>query len=158
VPYSEVTDLLTGDIPLPGGLVPAKFLQDAQDEIDGALGQMYVTPFVLDDSDPAVRPTRLALKRISNMLASGRLILSLDVSGEKNNLHAYGLSLVNEAHAALTLLRASADTLPGATPLPKTGIEQANRGPRIKNEDDHSHVAAFYDYVSPGNRPVGGIW
>lgn len=156
MPYSETGDLLTGNIPLPGALVPAKFIDDAADEIDGALGHLYVTPFVLDVNDPAVRPSALVLKRISNLLASGRLIMAADAGGQDQQLHAYGLSLIQEAHAALTKLRESSDTLPGAEPLPPVDDPNATvRGPRILNEDDHSHVAAFYEYVDPG-RLVNG--
>lgn len=156
MPYSEVGDLLTGNIPLPGTLLPAKFVQDATDEIDGALGQVYITPIVLDPGVPAVRPSVLTLKRINNLLASGRLIMAADAGGQDQTLHAYGLSLIKEAHDALSKLRESSDTLPGAIPIEYEDTTATVRGPRILNEDDHSHVAAFYGYVDPSRVTTNG--
>jgi hypothetical protein len=39
--YSAVTDLLTGDLPLPSYVSPVKFVDDAADEIDSKIGFLY---------------------------------------------------------------------------------------------------------------------
>ncbi|HWI68184.1 MAG TPA: hypothetical protein VNS88_07365, partial [Nitrospiraceae bacterium] len=71
--YSEVTDLLTGNVPTPAYLSPQKYVDDAADEIDSKIGFVYETPIdvTYSSSNPVTRPVRLLLKRINNFLASG---------------------------------------------------------------------------------------
>ena len=81
--------------------------------------------------------------------------MAADSGGQDRTLHAYGVSLVREAQAALAELRAYSDSLPGAELLP--GGENADDAaglPRILNLDPHSHVEAFYDYFNPVINPL----
>lgn len=161
--YSEVTDLLTGNIPTPGYLTPQKYVDDAADEIDSKIGFVYETPInVADDPDnPVVRPVRLLLKRINNFLASGRLLLAVTASDEDTSLHAYAKSLVDNAELALEAIFDGTILLEGATELnPQT--EDSHRGPMIANKDEFSAVDDFYDQLMPvgsqGGRVNGSLW
>jgi hypothetical protein len=146
VAYCEDTDLLLGNIPLPAYLSATKYITDAADEIDSKIGFVYTTPVVLSESDLELRPTRLLLKRINAHLATGRLIMAMDAGGEKDRLHAYGYSLVQEAVSALQGIVDGQIILEGAIPI-------ASDAPRvtaviIKNVDPESQVEAFYDRVA----------
>lgn len=143
MPYSTVDDLLLGDMPLGSKVDPIRFVQDAADEIDSVLGFRYVTPIDISDESTTARHVKLLLKRINNHLASGRLILAVDVGGEDSVLHAYGVSLIQEAIAWLTQI-VNGMTLEGVEENPG---EDASSGPTVKNEDEFSSVATFYDYV-----------
>lgn len=152
--YCLIGDLLTGDIPLPVVISAQQYINSAADEIDAALGQIYVTPIVLDVTSPAVRPSVLVLKGVNAKLASGRIIMAADAGGQDTVLHAYGLSLIREAQATLVELRASAETLPGATPVTTiTAGQNIGKGPLIVNQDPVSSVDAFYAFVNPNLNP-----
>lgn len=165
--YSTVEDLLLGNIPLSQSFSREKFITDAADEIDSWLGPLYVTPFNMAESSPIKRHSRLLIKRISNFLATGRMILALDAGGEDTNLHSYGARLVKEAQEALQQLKDGQIHLDGA-PTPD-GSLSADSGPTIKNADKASAVDAFYARVmapdgafplpyrdwAPGSNPNG---
>ena len=143
--YCTVADLLIGDIPTSGALDPAKYVQDAADEIDSKIGFVYTTPIPVDTASGTPRPVVLLLKRINAHLASGRLILAATIPAENERLNAYGRSLVREAEEAI---QAIADGLiildgiaPGGFALP------AKPMPKILNGDAESAVDAFYDRV-----------
>lgn len=155
MPYSTVDDLLLGDMPLGSKVDPIRFVQDAADEIDSVLGFRYVTPIDIADTASTARHVKLLLKRINNHLASGRLILAVDVGGEDSVLHAYGVSLIQEAIAWLTQI-VNSMTLEGAEEKPG---EDASTGPSIMNEDEFSAVATFYDFVmKPGLAGISPWW
>ena len=87
--YSEVGDLLIGDMPVGVLTSKQKFVDDATNEIDSYIGVRYVTPLSLADTDPSTgwpnaipRHVRLHISRINNHLASGRLILAVAAGGE----------------------------------------------------------------------------
>ncbi len=142
--YSEVEDLLLGELQQPENSNCSKYVQDATDEIDSKLGFIYVTPITVDPNE--FRATVLLLKRINNWLASGRLILANAASREDQYLNAYGKSLVVEATEALNALTSGTMPLPGATPL-NPDDSQAT-GPIINNLDVQSNVESFYDFVT----------
>jgi len=148
VSYSEVPDLMLGDIRLPTRFGDgSSWIANAADEIDAQIGHIYVTPIVLADT-PENRPALLLLKKINNFLASGRIIIDMAAAGEDRELHAYGWSLVTEATRLLTQLSTGQITIPGAIPLP--GTEGAVGGPQIFNEDEVSLVEDFYQkYTRP---------
>jgi hypothetical protein len=170
VAYSEVSDMLTGNIPV-GGTMPQKYVNDAADEIDSVIGGIYVTPINMDptpsDTPPGTgtvqRSSRLLLKRISNFLASGRYMLATAAGGEDDQLHAYAKYLVDTALAALMRIATGEVVLEGATKSDPEG-EEGLPGPLISNVDPESNVEAFYDriYASPFAgfsvywRPAGG--
>lgn len=152
MPYSEESDLLVGDMPLPKGMRPQKYVDDATNEIDSVIGFIYKTPVPMLDDSPAVRPTRLLLKRLANMLATGRLIMAMTTGGQRLELHAYGADLVRQAVATLAQIGSGEIVLAGAELLdPVAGDDPAFTGPQIANVDDESNVEAFYDRVANPN-------
>jgi hypothetical protein len=149
--YSEVTDLLLGDIPLPSYLDPASFVSDATDEIDSRIGFIYKTPIDISDSSALVRPARLLLKRVCNFLASGRLLLAISTPTEDAQANAYGLYLIQEATTALGKIENGSIELTGAE---LANSESASRGPMQYNEDEVSAVDTFYSGLTS---PLGII-
>lgn len=143
--YSEVQDLLLGELAQPENEKCLKYVQDAADEIDSKLGFIYVTPIVIDPNGE-FRASALLLKRISNWLASGRLILANAASREEQYLNAYGKSLIVDATAALNELTAGTTPLPGATPLNPADTQVT--GPIINNLDAQSNVESFYAFAT----------
>lgn len=161
MPYADVTDLLTGNIPTPAYLDPSKFVSDAADEIDSQIGFIYETPIDTSDQSPVVRPAKLLLKRINVFLATGRLLMAAASSGEDKNLHAYAAKMVNDATAAIKAIVDGDVLLEGAIELqPSTDLEP--KGPRWSNPDTESAVDAFYDGLVPanasGSRVNGALW
>lgn len=149
--------MVTGNIPV-SPVIADKYVKDAADEIDSVLGRVYKTPIDMrptpqDDPPGAgtvLRPSRLLLKRISNNLASGRLMLSTSAAGEDDQLHAYALYLVTSATEALMSIARGEVELEGAEKIDSTG-ESGVYGPLISNVDPESNVEAFYDriYMAP---------
>lgn len=145
MPYSSVDDLLLGDLPLGATIDRVRYVQDATDEIDSAIGSVYATPIDMTEEGPVARHSRLLLKRINNHLATGRIILAVAVGGEDDSLHAYGVSLIREAHGALGQIATGAIDLEGAE---KTDVpSDSSSGPTIHNTDEFSGVEAFYENV-----------
>lgn len=142
--YSEVGDLLLGDIPVPSDA--GKWVQDATDEIDSKLGLRYVTPIIVDETVPGNRTTTLLLKRINNWLASGRLVCSKAASTSQQEVHAYGTSLIVQAIAALDQLVSGDIVLPGAAFVDTDDVGKS--GPIISNVDSASLVESFYTFVT----------
>lgn len=139
--YSSVDDLMTGKIPLPQALDPQKFVDDATDEIDSYIGFTYVTPVDLTVVD---RPVRLLLKRMANMLATGRLIQAASAGSENHSVHAYGQSLIKQA---TDLLIQISDNKVILTSVPTVTGGLTTSGPTIFNLDDESNVESFYDRI-----------
>lgn len=145
--YCSVGDLLLGQIPVPVGIDKQKVVDDAADEIDSKIGFIYQTPIdILNDPDKPSRPVKLLLKRINVFLASGRLILAADSNGEDQQLHAYGLSLVQEATNALDAIASGEMVLSGVELA--AGYATTASTPLINNLDTESSVEAFYDRVA----------
>lgn len=150
MPYSSVDDLLTGNIPLPSTVSAEKFVDDASDEIDSQIGQIYQTPIDLSDTSTVTRPARLLLKRIANWLASGRLMMAAAAGSQRMEVHAYANKLVNDATAALQAIASGDVVIEGAvrTDAPTSDLFT---GPQIFNKDAESNVDAFYDRISNPN-------
>lgn len=146
VVYSAEEDLLLGNIPLPSYASAEKFINDAADEIDSVLGFLYVTPIDMSDGGTVLKPARLLVKRISNWLATGRLVLAVAAGGEQRELHAYGADLVKQATILLEKLGAREIILEGADPVDNDIATFV--GPQIYNKDPESNVEAFYDRVT----------
>lgn len=145
--YSTTNDLLTGEVPLPAYLDPQKFVDDAADEIDSMIGFVYETPVDIteDPGNPVARPVRLLLKRISNFLASGRLLMAVETGSEVERIHQYGLYLVTQATAALVEIKEGKVVLEGVPA--DTDESDAITAPLQYNKDTESNVDAFYDRV-----------
>jgi hypothetical protein len=148
VAYCDVTDLLTGNIPTPASLDPAKFVSDAADEMDSIIGRIYHTPVDISPSGTVSRPSRLALKRINVHLATGRLLLAADAAGEQQKLHEYAIYLVKSAQEALNAIVTGQVVLDGAIVEEGDGTLNVTT-PLINNIDDVSNVEAFYDFFKP---------
>lgn len=153
MPYSESSDLLIGNVPLPPYINADTYIQNASDEIDAVIGTMYVTPVQIADS-PDTRSSRLILKKACNMLASGRIIMAMDAGGQDSDLHKYGRYLVSEAEKIVQAIMAGSMYLNGATPL---NSASAGTAPVIVNADDKSQVDAFYDNYKPSTMPLPPI-
>ena len=152
--YCATTDLLTGDIPTSTLLDPAKYVDDASDEMDSKIGFKYAIP--ISKNSPTPDPVVLLLKRICVHLATGRLIMAATISVEGTQLHAYGKSLVMGAQIAISDIVEGRLLLAG---VEESGLDAYNAHiPYIANKDTESAVDAFYDRVSnPGYTfvPVG---
>lgn len=145
--YSETEDLLIGDLPLSGVVDPEKYIQDATDEIDSYIGNVYTTPLDVSDTSSIARHSRLLIKRICNHLSTGRLILAVASPSEDTQLHAYGASLVQNALEALVLIAEGKVLLEGA-PSSDTNETVRVTTPLIYNKDTESQVEAFYDRIA----------
>lgn len=143
--YSEVTDLLVGDMTIGGGVDKDRFVQDATDEVNSRLGFVYVLPL---DPAPAEHIT-LMLKRCANLIATGRLILAVASGGEDTALHAYGESLLREGQNLLEAIACGQVDL-GAAKVP---VHTDGNAPIITQADSVSAVDAFYSYVNGYSDP-----
>lgn len=126
-----------------------KFVDDAADEIDSKLGFLYATvPLIVDPALPGALPRheRLLLKNINNRLASGRLILTLDIAGEDTTLHAYGWSLVRDSLRELMLV-ANGEVLLTA---PRITATKRDERPAVNNHDQESLLLGFEETVMRG--------
>jgi phage gp36-like protein len=142
VPYCEVQDLQTGNIPAPSApnKTLEKYIEEAADEIDSHIGLRYSTPVVADET-PVTRPVKLLLKRLNAWLASGRFILAADSGGEDDQVHQFGLYLVTQALAALEAISSGKIVLPG---IPLVEEEDSKEtGPLAAFQDSESQVEGF---------------
>lgn len=138
MPYCEVADLLLGDIPTPSNV--DSFISAAGDEIDMRLGVNYILPVPSDA--PAV--TRLTLKRIAILLASGRLMMAYTSHSEDTAANAYGVYLLREGHDLLNLVMSGEIVLPGLDKLPEYTDGNA---PGLVQEDSDSPLDVFYGFA-----------
>lgn len=162
--YSTKDDLRIGDIRLPVRYGDgSSFVVSAAEEIDAQLGHIYVTPFVIDAQVAQNRPAILILKKINNLIASGRLIMDMAASQEDTTLHAYGWAMLKEGLELLKALQSRSILLTGSTLIDYDGDGQKTpTGPLIHNVDTESRVEGFYDspyplvYGGGVNWPYGG--
>lgn len=161
MPYSEPDALLLGDLILGGGVDKQKFIDQAAEDIDAKLGWIYELPIKLALPEGELRPAdpdnwtrlplheQLLLKGINNKLASGRLILTIDVAGEDSKLQAYGYFLVQEANAELMALANGEIYLSAIRYDPG---DQVIRDviPSVKNQDEESLLLGFENTVMRG--------
>ena len=151
--YCDVQDLLTGNVPTPDYLSPAKYVNDAANEIDSKIGFIYETPVDIAEDLPAPvpRPVRLLLQRLNVFLATGRLLMAVDAGGEETAVHAYGKSLVDDATMTLNEIAAGKLVLVDTPVLDNGGDGVAPTAPLISNLDPESNVEAFYDRIANPN-------
>jgi phage gp36-like protein len=150
--YSSTDDLLTGQVPVPQAIDPAKYVSDATDEVDSVIGFRYLTPLDLSNTSPIARPARLLIKRIANFIATGRLLMAAAIAGEDRQLQAYAASLLEQGLYCLKEIAEGDITLPGAPTSPDSPVTQT--GVLLFNEDAESNVSAFYDRIT-NPCPVG---
>jgi len=145
--------LIASNLPMPTGLSKSKFVQDAADEIDMHISGLYATPviFIGAENQMKYQATILFLKHLNAHLATGRLIMAIDVSGEQTALHAYGVSLVKNALLLLAKIVAREVILEGALPNANDPDESApSARPYIFQLDAMSGVESFYQLVQSG--------
>lgn len=166
--YCDEDDLRVGDVPLPPYIVKAQYIEGAAEEIDAALGHIYVTPIALTpEANSAHRPAFLLLKKINWLLASARLLFDVAVSSEDDSVNAYGFQMLREAQQLIGGIQSGNIALFGAVKL-----EDPNRkdedftGPRVVNVDETSLVEDFYKtgqptfmfgHGGPRNHPYSGM-
>lgn len=138
--YSEVVDLLLGDLTVSASIDRSRVVQDATDEIDACIGFIYELPL----SPTPSGHIKLTLKRCANLIASGRLVMAVAAGGEDTSLHAYGESLLREGRMLLESIESGQIDL-GCT---KKLVYSEGNAPSITNADSTSAVDAFYAYVS----------
>lgn len=145
--YCDADDLLIGSVPVHSDVDPNKYIKDATNEIDAALGSRYTTPFDLTDASLLKRHSRLLIARICVHIASGRLVLALAIPGEDSQPNAYGMMLLKQGLDALNVLAS------GEATLDLTTEEELidTSAPLIYNTDSESSVEAFYDRVANPN-------
>ena len=137
----EDAGTLFGNIPAPSNI--GQFVTAAAEEMDSYLGLRYVTPIILDETNPQQRPAALLLKRINSWLAAGRAILALDAGGEDDQLHQYGRKLIEDCMMALNEIKDGSFLIPGAEPV--NPEENKVTGPVASFADDTSMVEAYGD-------------
>jgi phage gp36-like protein len=137
--YCQPNDLLVGDI---SGVEPLKqqFITAATEEIDSQLGFIYELPL----SGASAHGT-LILKGICRKLASGRLLMAQASASEDNSVHAYGMSLVEEAQRDLWSIR-NAQTDIGAVKVASAAT--SGNAPTIIQGDTTSGVDYFYAWLN----------
>ena len=144
--YSQVADLLLGNIPLPAGDIGKRAVERAADEMDALLGQKYVVPIVA--TGQYQRQVKTLLLTINNWLASGRLIEELTASSQTVEIHAYANKLINDALAALMQIVNGQIVLPGVPPVGEEDGVGSQTGPFILNKDDSSPTEYHYDEIT----------
>lgn len=144
MPYCVEADLLLGEIPTPSYMDVDKYIVNAGEEVDVALGQLYETPIVVTGI-PAYKPTTLFLKQVTSKLATGRIIMAAATGKQDIEVNAYGLYLIEEAWAAIKNVIDGNYVLPGATQIVAPASDTG--GVRVKNVDAVSQVEGFYDQL-----------
>lgn len=152
--YCEVNDLLVKD----NGMMFSptfdfqRFINSAAEEMDGMLGEIYALPLASAAGGWKTLPAyqQLLLKQINLKLASGRILLTLQGSGDTRTLHAYGQRLLDEAMAMLMPL------INGGVRLdtPPRDTVAVQNSPLILNHDSRSLVDVFENVVHRGEDDI----
>lgn len=143
--YSDVSDLIIGQLTIGPLINKTSFVDMASAEIDAAIGSYYVTP--VNVSLLADHSLKL-LRHCANLIATGRLIMALPIPTEDNGVHAYGRYLLEEGKSILMQIVGGDVSLVGA-PTQEINEESGN-APKIANVDSASGVETFYQNVMGG--------
>jgi hypothetical protein len=141
--WATEDDLIVGDLYIKS-LDTGRYLDDAEDEINVKLSQVFSSfPTFTTDT-----PTGRTLKMIQSRLASGRMILAQAMSAEQDGLHAYGQHLIDWAYMELCKMGVDYE-IPGAV---KLGSQGENRAPGVIVYDTSSAFETYEEYVhGPAN-------
>ena len=159
--YCETTDLLiTADLPLPVGVNRQSYVDMASEEIDMMISRYYSTPVVFGTTEDQekYKATLLLLKHINIKLATGRLILAVDASGENSQVHAYGQSLVAQALALIDAIVERDVILEGAAGNSNEPSEIATARAVVYQLDDTSGVEDFYSLTRDNYSSLLSSW
>lgn len=142
--YCASNDILVGDVSTVSDQVE-KHVDMAAEEINSAIGHIYVTP-VVGASDHAM----LTLKMINVKLATGRYFAAMargSSSGE-GEPNAYAQSLIREAQDQINQIRSGDILLNGAATVgaDDAAVDDA-RNPTVIQADTKSGVNEFYGFV-----------
>lgn len=160
--YSEVADLLLGNIPLPPNDKARRAVERAADEIDGFLGTKFQVP--IRPVGPQQRQVLSLMLTINNWLASGRLIEELTASSQLVEIHAYAQNLIRQALDVINSILRGDILLPGVPP-PDGDTTVVETGPIIVNQDAESQTNFYYNSIdnpllrvqNPGLYPIP-VW
>lgn len=119
------------------------------DLMDAQIGQIYVTPVVLDENVPEQRAGALLLKQINLLVASGRILMDAKAAG--SDLQTYGKSMFDEGIGYLRMVLNGQFALRGALTLGDNPETPPNNA-AVVNEDPNSLVKAFYENTMQGNK------
>lgn len=156
--YSEVGDLLLGDLIIAESVDRQKFVDLAAREINSKLGWIYELPLHPAGTDPVTDTSWTSLpaheadtlRDINNRLASGRLILSLAIGGEEVQLHALGWHYVNSALEDLMVIANGTVDLT-AVRIGADSSSFRDIAPSISQYDDESLLLGFEQGVMKSN-------
>lgn len=151
--YCEAGDLVVGNSLRRTG-DDEKFIEIGRQEVDEALGQIYVLP--LTPAPAANTVYALMLKRANAMIASGRMILSNATGGEDSSVHAYGMYCLSEGQAILQRIVSGQIDLVGIQRI-EVGGSTAN-APSIVQVDLLSPVDQFYGWMADQPYAPSPIW
>lgn len=147
--FCAPADLITGDMPVSEPRAQAA-IDMAYDEIAVALAPVYSWPL-----SPLGDHALTILKRINQLIATGRLVMAQAVPSEDNSTQAYGTYMLREGQELLRQVAMQEVLLPGVTPSVATA--GAGNGPAIINLDGASAMEHFYEWANP-LIPVAGQW
>lgn len=141
--YCDESDLHVGNLRVDEGEL-RNYIENASDEMDSHLSQLYVTPLPYSTTDSGqLRRTSLILKQICSELASGRAILGMAGSKQDTQVHAYGRWLVERALSRLGEVTSGEIVLEG-NGITRVDQDATPSGPLVSNMFE-SQVDAFYN-------------
>lgn len=153
VGYCTEADLLVSGIRLPQGsqITSQTVISGAAEEIDAAIGMLYVTPIIVEENDPEKRFDTLTLKRINALLATGRMITSMATGGEQDRVQAYGEYLLRFGQGLLQQIQNGTIRLTSAVPIQQSDNSALRKGPLLVSDNQQvSMVDSFYQNFQPG--------
>lgn len=139
--YCKDTDILIGDVTPKTGVM-TKHVEQAAEEIDAAIGHLYVVPVT-----SAAEHTKLLLKNINIKLATGRYFAAMSRGSQEESPNFYAQSLIKEAWEQLKMIVSGQIILGGATTAGGGLAEDDSRAPTLIQADEFSLVAGFYGYL-----------
>lgn len=126
--WATEDDLIVGDMNL-RALDTGGYLDDAENQIIMYLGHIYVLPLpdgLIEDDEGLSR----TFKFIQSRLASGTLLMAQAAASENQDLHAYGLHLIQMANEELCRIGTAYELISGdlaAVPKGPTGKDMTPR-------------------------------
>lgn len=165
--YSDPADVLLGtDMAMPADDTVERFVKDAAKEIDSRLGFKYVTPLrftrivngsvtkVDPEDETTYTPSFLLINRLSNFIASGRLLLASAAPEENSSIHQYGNKLLRDAEAILSQITSNRADL--EVEEIDTSDAETPYGLLVANRDRKSYVKAFEEQPMNYSNPLAG--
>lgn len=145
-----------------------KYIQIAQEEIDGKLGFVYVVPIDISETSTLPENQKMLLKTMAQKLASGRLLMGNALGGQSESVNAYALYLIKAAEMDLMAVANGQIDLhaprvdQAGTPIglvdDPTLSDQYARVPSAWNPDSVSPVTVFEKKYMSALGPDPTIW